>query len=322
LGIEEMTGWMDGLLIKVLSMELESTGRPGITVARDSLSNSVNTKRNMKTFLFIIGLSAGLMGPALAQTNEPGSPAAVTNEIPSDALATKSGAVYHKFRIEKLGPAGLTISYALNGGGMGLETIPLNLLPDDWQQRYGYDSDKAAIPPGSPAAATNEIPRDALTTKSGTVYHKFHIEKVDPAGLTISYVLDNGGVGVGKIPFNLLSDEWQSRYGYNPDKAAKFDAEQKQAMAQMREQMVADEKAYREKRAQAEAAEEAAKQAAAAETTQTTNQVTNPATNSPAMTGTNQPALQPPPVPPSVLPPAPPSAPQPPMGPPLPPTGS
>ena len=106
-GAEEMTGWTDGVLIKVLSMELESTGRPGITVARDSLSNSVNTKRNMKTILFIIGLSAGLMGPALAQTNEPGSPAAVTNEIPSDALATKSGGVYHKFRIEKLGSGGI-----------------------------------------------------------------------------------------------------------------------------------------------------------------------------------------------------------------------
>ena len=62
---------------------------------------------------------------------------------------------------------------------MAMETIPLNLLPDDWQQRCGYDSDKAAVPPGSPAAATNEIPWDALATKSGTVYHKFHIEKVD-----------------------------------------------------------------------------------------------------------------------------------------------
>ena len=69
-------------------------------------------------------------------------------------------------------------------------------------------------------------------------------------------------------------------------------------MAQLREQMIADEKAYREKRAQEEAAEEAAaaqakieaeaaKKAAEAAATQ--------ATNSPVMTNTNQPAPPSPP---------------------------
>ena len=48
-------------------------------------------------------------------------------------------------------------------------------------------------------------------------------------------------------------------------------------MAQLREQMIADEQAYREKRAKEEA-EEAAKQAAAAAQ----------ATNAPAITDTNQ----------------------------------
>ena len=96
----------------------------------------------------------------------------------------------------------------------------------------------------------------------------------------------------------MLPDEWQWRYGYDPDKAAKFDLEQKQAMAQLREQMIAEEQGYRERRAQAEAAEEAAaekakidaeaaKKAAEAAATQ--------ATNSPAMTDTNLPA---PPLPP------------------------
>jgi hypothetical protein len=80
----------------------------------------------------------------------------------------------------------------------------------------------------------------------GTVYHEFRIERVDPAGLTISYVPDGGGLGMEKVPFNLLPDDWQRRYGYDPEKAAKFDLEQKRAMAQLREQMIADEKAYRE----------------------------------------------------------------------------
>ena len=179
-------------------------------------------KRNMKTIIFITGLLVGLMGQALAQTNQPEAPSEVTNEISSDALVTKLGTVYHEFRIERVDPAGITISYVPNGGGLGMEQVPFKLLSDDWQQRYGYD----------------------------------------------------------------------------PEKAAKFDLEQERAMAQMREQMIADEQASREKRAKEEAAEEAAaeqakidaeaaKKAAEAAATQ--------ATNSPAMTDTNLPT---PPLPP------------------------
>jgi hypothetical protein len=179
-------------------------------------------KRNMKTIIFIISLSVGLTGQALAQTNQPVSPSEEKNEISSDVLVTKLGTVYHGFRIERVDPAGLTISYVPNVGGLGMEKVPFNLFPNDWQRRYGYD----------------------------------------------------------------------------PEKAAKFDLEQKRAMVQLREQMIADEKAYREKRAQEEAAEEAAtaqakieaeaaKKAAEAAVTQ--------ATNSPVMTNTNQPAPPSPP---------------------------
>jgi len=232
----------------------------------------------MKTIIFIIGLSAGLAGQAPAQMNEPGSPAEATNEISSDALATKSGAVYHNFRIEKVDPVGITISYVPNGGGLGMEQVPFNLLPDDWQRRYLGRTNQ----PVSPSEMANVISSDALVTKLGTVYHKFHIERVDPAGLTISYVLNDGGIGMEKVPFNLLPDDWQWRYRYDPEKAAKFDAEQKRAMVQLRERMIADEKAYRDKRAQEAAVEEAAQKAAEAAATQTTN--------SPAITDTNLPA--------------------------------
>jgi sRNA-binding protein len=132
-----------------------------------------------------------------------------------------------------------------------------------------------------------------LVTKLGTVYHAFRIERVDPAGLTISYVPKGGGLGMEKIPFNLFPDDWQRHYGYDPKKAAKFDLEQKQAMALMREQMIADEQAYRDKRAQEEAAEEAAAAQAKidAEAAQkTTEAAATQTTNSPAITDTNQPA--------------------------------
>jgi hypothetical protein len=75
-----------------------------------------------------------------------------------------------------------------------------------------------------------------------TLYHEFRIERVDPAGLTISYVPNGGGLGMEKVPFNLFPDDWQRRYGYDPEKAAKFDLEQKRAMVQLRQQMIADEK--------------------------------------------------------------------------------
>ena len=252
----------------------------------------------MKTNIFIIGLSASLMGQALAQTDQPVSPSEVTSEISSDTLVTKLGTVYHNFRIERMDPAGLTISYVPNGGGLGMAQVPSNLLPDDWQQRYGYAPEQAANQPVPPSEVTNEISSDVLVTKLGTVYHDYRIEKVDPAGLTISYVPNGGGLGIEKIPFNLLPDDWQRRYGYDPDKAAEFVLEQRQAMAEWREKMIADEQAYREKRAQEEAAEEAAaEQAKLAEeaATQTTNAPAVEATNAPAMTDTNQPA---PPLPP------------------------
>jgi hypothetical protein len=83
-----------------------------------------------------------------------------------------------------------------------------------------------------------------------------------------------------RVPLSVLPDDWQRRYGYDPEKGAKFDLEMKIAVAQLREDMIAEENAYREKRAQEEAAEEAAAQATNA-----------PAiTNAPSVTNTNQPA--------------------------------
>jgi hypothetical protein len=246
----------------------------------------------MKTVFFIIGLSAGLMGRALAQANPPGSPSEGTNEISSDDLVTKLGTVYHKYHVEKVNPAGLTISYRIDGGGLGMEKIPANLLPDDWQQRYGFDSDKDANPPVIPTKVTSEVSSDELVTKLGTVYHQYRIERVDPAGLTIGYGLPRGGLGMENIPFNLLPDDWQLRYGFDPDKAAKFDLEQKQALAQLREQMIAEEQAYKEKQAQEEATNQAAAQAkidAEAAKNPADTAVTQ-ATNSPAITDTNLPA--------------------------------
>jgi hypothetical protein len=102
---------------------------------------------------------------------------------------------------------------------------------------------------------------DELVTKTGVVYKKFKIEKSDPSGLVISYAPDKGGIGIAKVPFNELSDELQQHYGYDRTNAAKFDLAQKQAMGQLREQLLTDDQKTKEKRAAEDAADaQAAKQ--------------------------------------------------------------
>jgi hypothetical protein len=112
-----------------------------------------------------------------------------------------------------------------------------------------------------PTVATNNLSPDVLVTKMGTVYDQYRVVRKDPAGLIIRYVPDGGGIGMEKVPFELLPENWQQRYNYDPEKAAKFDLEQKQAIAHWREKMIADEQANREKWARLEAEEEAARQA-------------------------------------------------------------
>jgi hypothetical protein len=158
-------------------------------------------------------------------------------------------------------------------------------------------------PPAAPEAATTNLSPNELTTKLGTVYKKFRIEKADPAGLIISYEPDGGGIGMEKVPFDILPEDWQKHYGYDPKKAAQFNLAQMRAIAEWREKMIADEKAYREKRAQLEAEEEAERQAklaadaAAALGTNApailaTNLPTIPVTNAPAILATNVPAVK------------------------------
>ncbi len=77
----------------------------------------------------------------------------------------------------------------------------------------------AFTPPAS--AQANPAPASAndLVTRTGTVYHHFHIEKVDAKGLLISYQLDDGGMGITRVAFADLPDNMQSQYGYDPKNA-------------------------------------------------------------------------------------------------------
>jgi hypothetical protein len=101
-----------------------------------------------------------------------------------------------------------------------------------------------------------------ITTRAGIVYKNTKIARIDPSGLTISYSMAGGGLGITKITFDQLPPDLQKECGYDPQAAAEFQAGEKQAAAQWAAKMTADEKEGKIKIAEREKQEEeAAKEA-------------------------------------------------------------
>ena len=91
-----------------------------------------------------------------------------------------------------------------------------------------------------------------IETLTGKIYHHAKVTRVEPDGLTIKYMIDGGGIGGIKIPFENLSAEYQQEYGFDSQKAdayvkAKKDAELQQKVEQAaREQAELDAEAKME----------------------------------------------------------------------------
>lgn len=66
-------------------------------------------------------------------------------------------------------------------------------------------------------------PNDLLTTNDGRVYRTVILSKVEPDGIRIRHE-----DGAAKILFHKLPPELQKKYGYNPEKAAAFIAQQRE----------------------------------------------------------------------------------------------
>ena len=66
-----------------------------------------------------------------------------------------------------------------------------------------------------------------ITTTTGTKYSNVTINRADPDGLVVMTES-----GVIKIPFSILSMELQAKYGYDPQKAAKYQETVQAAVAQ------------------------------------------------------------------------------------------
>jgi hypothetical protein len=128
-----------------------------------------------------------------------------------------------------------------------------------------------------------------IATADGAIYRNVRVERVEPDGLTVRYIPLAGGLGIVKIKFDELANEWRQQYGFDPEKKLAYEKEQKLAAAWWRAQMITNYEAamarhqaheQAEAEAEAKAKEELEKVAAAGEMT-----VTNPPGN---ITVTNQ----------------------------------
>lgn len=137
----------------------------------------------MKTTIVIIGLCVGIMGHALAQTNQIGAPIdtnATIRALPMVAkpkplvmpkeITTRAGKVYKNTKIERVDPSGITVSYSMAGGGLGITKITFDQLPPDLQRVYGYDSQAAAnFQSGEKQAATQWAAKMTADEKEGKI---------------------------------------------------------------------------------------------------------------------------------------------------------
>lgn len=114
---------------------------------------------------------------------------------------------------------------------------------------------------------------DTITTISGTTYSDATVTKTTPAAISIVH-----STGMAKIPFKDLPAATQKKYGYDPAKAAEYEAQEAQRQAEQKQRAEAQqlqaeqESAEREQarlaKAQAELAQQQAGQRAAVQAEQ------------------------------------------------------
>jgi S1-C subfamily serine protease len=87
-----------------------------------------------------------------------------------------------------------------------------------------------------------------IVTRDGVAYQGAKVDKVDPDGLTISYTMAGGGMGMTKLKFADLPDGLQQKYGYNSTNATAFENNQKAAEGEWRAKLIANDQADQSKR--------------------------------------------------------------------------
>jgi hypothetical protein len=101
----------------------------------------------MKIAITILGLYVVFYGHACAQTNQ-SSPdlnsTAPKKVFDGSHVKTITGTVYDKIEVSKVEPDGVVVSYIPPGGGIAITKLYFKELPEEWQEHYKYDPEKAA----------------------------------------------------------------------------------------------------------------------------------------------------------------------------------
>lgn len=78
-----------------------------------------------------------------------------------------------------------------------------------------------------------------LETRDGTIYRNVTVEQVDPAGLTIGFINENGTSVLKRIPFEELDAAVQQQYRYDPERARRYEERREQLSRDSIEEMKA-----------------------------------------------------------------------------------
>lgn len=108
-----------------------------------------------------------------------------------------------------------------------------------------------------PAVTSNTVPHfpTNLTTIDGKRFSGVLLRRFEPDGIVIDYTLDGGGIGLAKLKFKNLPEDFRKRWGYDAEKAVRFEASRIQDAAEWRQKMIDDEEAARVTRSARELAQ-------------------------------------------------------------------
>lgn len=86
---------------------------------------------------------------------------------------------------------------------------------------------------------------EEIKKSDGTLYSNVTVEQVDPAGLTISFVNENGTAVLKRIPFEELDAAVQQQYRYDPERARRYEERREQLSRDRAEELKADDESDR-----------------------------------------------------------------------------
>ena len=109
------------------------------------------------------------------------------------------------------------------------------------------------VPPGF--SHPSQIKGGEIITRNGVIYKGVVVQKVVPDGLVIGYNMTDGGIGIAKLKFIVLSASLQQQFGYNSTNAAAFEKRQTHAEIQWQKKWVAEDEQARSKRREQEIAD-------------------------------------------------------------------